>query len=55
VKKFLAIEQQFMDSIRKHQTGIDVFAKYQEAAQRLRSTNMSKGAAVRKVMTTPCR
>jgi hypothetical protein len=55
MKKFLADEKQFMDSLRKHQTGSDAFAKYQAAAQRLRSMDRSSGVAVRKAMAEPRR
>ena len=55
MKKYLASEKEFIDSLRKHQTGADAFEKYQQAVQRLRSIDKTQATAVRKVMAEPRR
>jgi hypothetical protein len=53
VKQHLASRPDFIQSLRKDNTGAEAFQKYTEAVNRLRGLDKGKAQAVRKVMNAP--
>jgi hypothetical protein len=55
VKKHLAAQPKFMQSLRKHAIGQEAIGKYAAAVGRLRGIDKTQAVAVRKVMSQPRR
>jgi hypothetical protein len=55
IKKHLATQPQFIQSLRRHETGVEAFQKHQNAVARLQGIDRGRALAVRKVMTAPRR